>query len=230
MKKSPILTIASMILVLTVLSTAPKTSFQALYYSPQTNFEEHQMPLASYSWDKENIEGCIFKEDGVSNSHYVWAKLAVQFWRQALKEYTEQTNVWNITARYGGSTEQAEDERCDFAIYIHDLYSDFPEYPNQKGAYTSAEFTDGIITSVDVYLAPVVLHGDGKTEIELPSYAFRNSAVHEVGHLLGLSHMQSPKGYLMSPQFDYFEENDRLPITTLELSALEEKYGDDGFD
>ncbi len=54
-----------------------------------------------------------------------------------------------------------------------------------------------------IYLSPIVLYGDGKTEIHLPSYAFRNSAVHEVGHVLGLGHMQLQKGYLMmSPQFD----------------------------
>lgn len=121
------------------------------------------MPLASYSWNKENIDSCILEEDGVSNSYYVWAKLAVQYWRQALREYTEDTNLWNITARYVETTEQAEDESCDFAIYIYDLYSDFPEYPNQKGAYTSAESTSGIITSVNIYLDSVVLHGDGKT-------------------------------------------------------------------
>jgi hypothetical protein len=41
--------------------------------------------------------------------------------------------------------------------------------------------------------------------------------------------MQSEKGYLMSPQFDFWEEDDQLPITTLELDALIEKYGTDGF-
>jgi hypothetical protein len=33
----------------------------------------------------------------------------------------------------------------------------------------------------------------------------------------------------MSPQFDFFEEKDQLPITTLELDALVEVYGTDGF-
>jgi predicted Zn-dependent protease len=74
-----------------------------------------------------------------------------------------------------------------------------------------------------------VLHGDGETEIDLPTYAFRNSAVHEVGHVLGLGHMQSEKGYLMSPQFDFWEEDDQLPITTLELDALVQVYGSDGY-
>jgi predicted Zn-dependent protease len=73
------------------------------------------------------------------------------------------------------------------------------------------------------------LHGDGKTEINLPTYAFRNSAVHEIGHVLGLGHMQSQKGYLMSPQFDFWEDKDQLPITTLELRALIKTYGTDGF-
>jgi hypothetical protein len=42
--------------------------------------------------------------------------------------------------------------------------------------------------------------------------------------------MQSEKGYLMSPQFDFFEQDDQMLITTLELDALTEVYGDDGFD
>jgi hypothetical protein len=41
--------------------------------------------------------------------------------------------------------------------------------------------------------------------------------------------MQSQKGYLMSPQFDFWKENDQLPITTLELKALVKIYGTDGF-
>jgi hypothetical protein len=82
---------------------------------------------------------------------------------------------------------------------------------------------------VQIYLSPLVIHGDGKTEIKLPSYAFRNSAVHELGHELGLGHMHSQKGYLMSPQFDFWEESEQLPITTLELDALVKAYGTDGF-
>jgi hypothetical protein len=33
----------------------------------------------------------------------------------------------------------------------------------------------------------------------------------------------------MSPQFDFWEEKDQLPITTLELHALIKTYGTDGF-
>jgi len=46
---------------------------------------------------------------------------------------------------------------------------------------------------------------------------------------LGLGHMQSEKGYLMSPKFDFWEEGDQLPITTLELDTLTQRYGSDGF-
>jgi predicted Zn-dependent protease len=53
--------------------------------------------------------------------------------------------------------------------------------------------------------------------------------VHEVGHVLGLGHMQLQKGYLMSPQFDFWETNEQLPITRLELDALVKAYGTDGF-
>jgi hypothetical protein len=41
--------------------------------------------------------------------------------------------------------------------------------------------------------------------------------------------MHSQKGYLMSPQFDFWEESQQLPITTLELDALVKAYGTDGF-
>jgi hypothetical protein len=33
----------------------------------------------------------------------------------------------------------------------------------------------------------------------------------------------------MSPQFDFWEESEQLPITTLELDAVVKAYGTDGF-
>jgi matrixin len=208
--------------LVSIASFAPATA--ATYYEDQTDFTEDSVPWASYRWDRDDIEGCIYKEDGVDNSYYVWTKMAVQKWRQALREYTDNPDAWSFSARYVRS--QAELESCDVKFYIYDTYKDFPDYPTMTGAYTSVDPNN---LDARVYLAPLVLHGDGETEIDLPGYAFRNSAVHEVGHVLGLTHMESEKGYLMSPQFDFWEEDDQLPITTLELEALVEEYGDDGF-
>ena len=150
---------------------------------------------------------------------------------EALQEYTGNQEEWNITAIFVKS--EAELESCDIKIYIYDKYSDFPDYPAQTGAYTSLTFKDGSgrdnNLDLRIYLSPLVLHGDGETEINLPSYAFRNSAVHEIGHVLGLGHMQLQKGYLMSPEFDFWETSQQLPITTLELDALVKVYGTDGF-
>lgn len=196
----------------------------ATYYEDQTDLTESTVPMASYRWDQDDIEGCIYKEDNVRNSYYVWTKMAVQKWRQALREYTGNNDAWSFTARYVRS--QAELESCDVKFYVYDTYKDFPNYPNVTGAYTSVNHDN---LDVRVYLAPLVLHGDGETEIDLPGYAFRNSAVHEVGHVFGLGHMQSQKGYLMSPRFDFWDEDDQLPITTLELNAIKEAYGKDGF-
>ena len=201
----------------------------ATYYSSQTNFEENEMPLTSYKWNKEGIDACIYKEEGIPNSYYVWTKLAVQSWRQALREYTGNYAVWNITARHITSSLD-EGEKCNIVFHIYDSYKDFPDYPNQNGAYTATEYQNGIPSLIHIYLSSVVLHGDGHTEIDLPSYAFRNSAIHETGHALGLGHMHSLKGYLMSPQFDFWEQYKEFPITTLELSALVKLYGEDGFD
>lgn len=203
------------------------------YYSEQTDFIETFVPLTGHSWDHDDIESCIYREDGVDNAYYVWTKLSVQKWRQALRDYTGNQEGWNITARSVKS--QAELESCDIKVYIYDKYSHFPDYPAQTGAYTSVKFRNGNDNNnnnnldVRIYLSPLVLHGDGKTEIKLPSYAFRNTAVHELGHALGLGHMHSQKGYLMSPQFDFWEESEQLPITTLELDALVKAYGTDGF-
>jgi hypothetical protein len=209
----------------------------AKYYSEQTEFAETFIPMTRYSWDKDDIESCIYREDGVDNAYYVWTKLSVQRWRHALQEYTGNQEEWNITARFVKS--ETELESCAIKIYIYDKYRDFPDYPAQTGAYTSVTFKDGgggeeeennNNLDLRIYLSPLVLHGDGETEINLPSYAFRNSAVHEVGHVLGLGHMQLQKGYLMSPQFDFWEMSEQLPITTLELDALVQAYGTDGFD
>lgn len=206
--------------------------FAAKYYSEQTDFTETSVPVTKYSWDKDNIESCIYVEEGVANAYYVWTKLSVQKWRHALQEYTGNYLEWNITARFVKT--EVDLELCDVKLYIYDNYRDFPDYPAQTGAYTSVVLGDGLENndSLDmrIYLSPVVLHGDGQTEINLPPYAFRNSAVHEIGHALGLGHMQSQRGYLMSPQFDFWQSSEQLPITTLELDALVKAYGIDGFD
>ncbi len=225
------LLLSFLLLIIIAFNFAPV--FAAKYYSEQTNFTETSIPVTKYSWDKDNIESCIHMEDGIENRYYVWTKLSVQKWRQALQEYTGNYLEWNITAKLVKS--EAELESCDVKIYIYDNYRDFPDYPAQTGAYTSVAFRgDGVGNNdnldLRIYLSPVVLHGDGQTEINLPPYAFRNSAVHEIGHVLGLGHMLSPKGYLMSPQFDFWESNEQLPITTLELDALVKAYGIDGFD
>jgi len=206
--------------------------FAAKYYSEQTNSAETSVPMTKYSWNKDDIEGCIYMEDGVENAYYVWTKLSVQKWRDALQEYTGNHLKWNITAKFVKS--EAELELCDVKVYIYDNYRNFPDYPSQTGAYTSVAFADGLrnTNNLDarIYLSPVVLHGDGKTEINLPPYAFRNSAVHEIGHVLGLGHMQSQEGYLMSPQFDFWQTSEPLPITILELDTIVRAYGVDGFD
>lgn len=199
----------------------------AVYYSEQTNLDENSVPGANYSWDQRNITGCIYKDSEVPNSYYVWTKLAVQKWRQALREYTDNQEQWSFTARYVGS--QALLENCDVKIYIFKSYKDFPGYPSQTGAYTSVRNDDGELDA-RVYLSPFILHGDGVTELDLPSHAYRNSATHEMGHVLGLAHMKSEKGYLMSPQFDFLEEKQEFPITTLEIRAMVRIYGDDGFE
>jgi hypothetical protein len=207
------------------------TVVAAKYYSEQTDITESSVPMTRYTWDKDNIETCIHMEEGVKNAYYVWTKLSVQNWRHALQEYTGNHQEWNITAKFIKS--EAELELCDVKVYIYDNYRDFPDYPSQTGAYTSVALSDGLGENdnldVRIYLSPVVLHGDGRTEINLPPYAFRNSAVHEIGHMLGLGHMQSQKGYLMSPQFDFWQSSEQLPITTLELDALVRVYGLDGF-
>jgi hypothetical protein len=201
--------------------------FAPTYYEEQTDFDERSVPVAEYRLDRENLQACVYKEGGVPNKYYVWAKLAVQDWRNALREYTGNMHVWNMSARY--VTSENAMTGCDIKVYIYDTYRDFPAYPEQTGAYTSVHYAEGIVDEASVYLSPKVLHGDGSTEIGPPTYAFRNSAAHEIGHALGLSHNAKIKGYLMSPQFDFWEQDDQLPITTLELSTLVGVYGTDGF-
>lgn len=222
------LSLLALIVMFLVIALNFPTAMAAKYYSEQTDFTETVVPMTRYSWDRDDLESCVYKEYGISNSYYVWTKLAMQKWRHALQEYTDNQEEWNITTRYVNS--EAELKTCDIKFYIYHKYTDFPNYPAQTGAYTSMTSNEGEDNlDARVYLSPFVLHGDGVTEINLPPYAFRNSAVHEVGHVLGLGHMQSQKGYLMSPQFDFWEESDQLPITTLELSAVVKIYGTDGF-
>lgn len=198
----------------------------ATYYKEQTDFSETSVPVAGYRWTHD-LQWCVYKEPGVPNKYYVWVKLAVQDWRKALREYTDKPQEWNMSVRY--VQDESRMAGCDVRVFIFKTYKEFPDYPLQTGAYTAAQYVSGIADTASVYMAPKVLHGDGKTEIDLPSYAFRNSAVHEAGHVLGLSHMAKQKGYLMSPLFDFWEQHDQLPITTLELSSLVGIYGKNGF-
>src|SRR5688500_1872776 len=83
-----------------VMSLNLSPALAARYYADQTDFAESSVPVARYSWDQDSLEGCIYKEDGVDNSYYVWTKMAVQKWRQALREYTDNPDAWGFTARY----------------------------------------------------------------------------------------------------------------------------------
>jgi hypothetical protein len=216
------------VVIIFLITAGLPDALAARYYSEQTNPAENFAPIASYEWHKRNVDSCIYKDKDVPNSYYAWTKLAVQKWRQALREYTDHQEEWSISARYVKS--QSELDSCDVKIFIYQTYKDFPDYPSQTGAYTLTREEDDIIRDSRVYLSPLILHGDGKTEIDLPSFAFRNSAIHELGHVLGLGHMKSEKGYLMSPQFDFQEQEREFPITTLELRALVKIYDDDGFE
>src|SRR5918912_749575 len=86
-------------------------------FQEQTNFSETYVPVTKYNWKQDLIESCIYKESGVPDSYYVWTKLAVQKWRQALREYTGNQQAWNITSHYVNS--QADLESCAVKISIY---------------------------------------------------------------------------------------------------------------
>jgi hypothetical protein len=123
-KKLSLLALTAVVFLLIAFNFSP--GLAAKYYSEQTDFTETFVPMTRHSWDKDDIESCIYKEDGVDNAYFVWTKLSVQKWRQALQEYTGNPEEWNITARFVKS--DAELESCDIKVYIYDKYSDFPDY------------------------------------------------------------------------------------------------------
>src|SRR5262245_26920496 len=126
-----------LVVAMFLVTTSFSPAMAARYYEEQSDFTENLIPVANFRWDHDDIEGCIYKEDSVKNSYYVWTKLGVQKWRQALREYTGDEDAWNFTVRYVSST--TELESCDVKFYIYESYKDFPGYPNQTGAYTSAD-------------------------------------------------------------------------------------------
>ena len=228
MKRGGLLAAALAALLFISFTSIP--AFASRYYEERADDDDGiagtTVPKASYRWDSD-MQWCVYKEDGVRNTYYSWAKLGVHKWRMALKDYTADRAEWNMPIKRAATENMPAD--CDVKVYIYDTYKDFPGYPEQTGAYTSVQYKNGVASSASVYMSPQVLHGDGKNVIDLPGYAYRNSAIHEVGHVLGLAHMQKAKGYLMSPTFDFWEQKEQMPITTLELSTLVEMYGTDGF-
>jgi len=221
--------LAGALVALLFISFISVPAFASRYYEEREADDDltgATVPKASYRWDSD-MQWCVYKEDGVRNTYYSWAKLGVHMWRMALKDYSADRTEWDMPIKWAATENMPPD--CDVKVYIYDTYKDFPGYPDQTGAYTSVEYKNGVASSASVYMSPQVLHGDGKNVIDLPGYAYRNSAIHEVGHVLGLAHMKEAKGYLMSPTFDFWEQKQELPITTLELSTLVEIYGMNGF-
>src|SRR5712692_6621896 len=108
------------------------------YYVPQINFAEKTVPIAKYHWHFDRIDGCIYKEPGIPNSYYVWTKLQVQSWRNALREYTGNHDSWTITGRYINNV--AALQPCPLKFYILKSYKEFPGYPQQTGSYTSVDY------------------------------------------------------------------------------------------
>jgi hypothetical protein len=92
----------------------PLPAYAARYYEAQTDFDESSVPVADYVWDREGLQACVFKEQGIPNSYYVWAKLTVQGWRQALREYRRQLCV--------GCARALCEERSDAGVRHQDLH------------------------------------------------------------------------------------------------------------
>ena len=89
--------------------------------------------MTRYKWNQDNIESCLYKEDGVNNSYYVLTKLAVQKWRHALRKYTGNEGECSITIWCVHS--ETELESCDIKFYIYNKNTDSPNYPRQVHAY-----------------------------------------------------------------------------------------------
>jgi hypothetical protein len=91
-----LITVVTATIVLASSAGSASLAEAAIYYEAQTDFSERTVPGSSYRWDKDQINGCIYKDDSVPNSYYVWAKLSVQNWRQALREYTGSADDWKV--------------------------------------------------------------------------------------------------------------------------------------
>src|SRR5437868_4008308 len=94
------------------------------YYQPQTNFAESTVSATAYHWGRSDPQACIYKDPSVPNSYYVWTKLAVQSWRQALREYSGNLSAWSLTARHVDN--RSELESCTIKVFILASYKDFP--------------------------------------------------------------------------------------------------------
>src|SRR5579884_4365796 len=98
------------------------------------------VPVTKYRSSPGPMDICIYKDNRIPNSYYVWTKLGVQKWRQALREYTGNQKAWDITAHYVKLMQDLGS--CTVKVYIYTTYKAFPAYPNQPSAYTAIRYKD----------------------------------------------------------------------------------------
>ncbi len=201
--------------------------------------KEEYIKYMGYAWFHEPLTVVITRPQGneISDDYMQAAYTGISNWSTLLREYTKNYTAWNINVIKDPQLTDLEKTPPDIVVIVtHDM---------QKTVCTTHAQWGGLTVPVGPYLPvlkwetqrPVIIHVYAACGYWYPFDWVRSAASHEFGHALGLAHAWNTKDLMCSIEYNQFFQpihtcptsGDVDNITLLDLAAVVNLYGSDGF-